>query len=76
MAKKPSLSVRFVDGPCHGTVAPVLDILHPQVVRATLEDNGATRHWHWYEWDGDCYRYVESETKEWPHAVENSEARV
>jgi hypothetical protein len=41
------------------------------VVKATLEDNGATRHWHWYELEDPYepnlkYIYVGDEVAEWP----------
>ena len=62
-------TAEFIGGPLDGTTA--LSLGHDHVIRATLEDDGATRHWHWYELcsEGDVYlryRYVGDEVAEWP----------
>ena len=69
--RRPERLVRapFIGGPLDGTSAPALG--HEHVVRATLEPNGAERHWHWYEAEIDDdgvmkYRYVGSEKGGWP----------
>jgi len=59
----------FIGGPLDGTSAPSMGYEH--IVKATMEDNGAVRHWHWYELEIDeggerRYRYVGSETRDWP----------
>jgi len=59
----------FVGGPLDGTSAPSLG--HEHIVKATLENNGSVRHWHWYELEIDesgerRYRYVGAEDGGWP----------
>jgi len=44
---------------------------HEHIVKATLEENGSVRHWHWYELEIDesgerRYRYVGAEDGGWP----------
>jgi len=70
----------FVGGPMDGQTAACFIAPHEFVAKATLDENGATRRWHWYKLmcgiskngaDGYSfgpirYEYVKSEDGEWP----------
>jgi hypothetical protein len=61
----------FVGGPMDGQTAPCFIAPHDFVAKATLEENGATRRWHWYklvsgQYEAPRYEYVKAEDGEWP----------
>jgi len=76
LAKSPRAS--FFGGPLDGQTAPCFIAPHDFVAKSTLDDNGATRRWHWYklvsgEFDPIRYEFVKSETGDWPSDFCNEE---